>query len=104
MREVIKVDCKGFLPKEFDAFDADLLVLFALLLGLGIRLSILPKWLAELVDTVFLSRFICLHQNYLFERHWILIPIFKFSVISLFLGNFDGNEGFSLLDCAGVLA
>ena len=41
MREVIKVDCEGFLTQERDALDSDLLVLFALFLALGIMLSTL---------------------------------------------------------------
>ena len=55
--EVIKVDCKGFLSKELNAFDSDLLVFGPLLLSLCVYL----ERLAELINTAFLSRFIDLH-------------------------------------------
>ena len=72
VREVIEVDCKGFLSKELYAFDTDLLVLKFFLL-----VTVTRTWpgvlsfegLAELVDTVFLSRFISLHQNNLLKGH-----------------------------------
>ena len=79
--EVIEVNRKGFLSKELNAFDADLLVLLALFLALRAWPDILLEWLTEFVDTVFLSRFISLHHNNLLKRQWKSVMIFKFSVI-----------------------
>ena len=81
VREVIEVNRKGFLSKELNAFDADLLVLLALFLALRAWPDILLEWLTEFVDTVFLSRFISLHHNNLLKRQWKSVVIFKFSVI-----------------------
>ena len=81
VREVIKVNRKGFLSKKLNAFDADLLVLLALFLALRAWPDILLEWFTEFVDTIFLSRFISLHHNNLLKRHWKSVLIFKFSVI-----------------------
>ena len=81
VREVIEVNRKGFLSKELDAFDADLLVLLALLLALRAWPDILLEWLTEFVNAVFLSRFISLHHNNLLKGQWKSVMIFKFSVI-----------------------
>ena len=92
MCQVIEIDCNGLLSKEFDVLHTDLLVLDALLNGLGIYF----ERFTELEDTVLLTRLIDLHQNYLLKRQkrfvFTLSDLLEVFLTSFFFHNLDGHE------------